>query len=126
MVDIKDQDSGSSLNTGPEIPIAKVSPILKWAIIIMSTLIVVILVVIISTIIYRAVKSGDGGGIKSSSARGFGIVDLEVSKGAKIADAKLDGRKLTVIINGKSGGDEVVIIDVRSGAIVGRIRLQEK
>lgn len=126
MVDIKNQDSGSSFNTGSEIPIVKVSPILKWAIIIMSTLIVVILTVIVSTIIYRAVKSGDGGSRKSSSTQGFGIVDLDVSQGAKIADTKLDGRKLTVIINSKTGGDEVVIIDVRSGAIVGRIRLKEK
>lgn len=126
MVNIKDQDSGSGLDTGSEIPIVKVSPILKWAIIIMSTLIVVILTVIISTIIYRAVKSGDEGFRKSSSAQGFGIVDLGVSKGAKIADAKLDGRKLTIIINGKSGGDEIVIIDVRSGTVVGRIRLKEK
>ena len=126
MVDIKNQDSGSSFNTGSEIPIVKVSPILKWAIIIMSTLIVVILTVIVSTIIYRAVKSGDGGARKSSSTQGFGIVDLDVSQGAKIADTKLDGRKLTVIINSKTGGDEVVIIDVRSGAIVGRIRLKEK
>jgi len=126
VVNIKDQDSGSGLDTGSEIPIVKVSPILKWAIIIMSTLIVVILTVIISTIIYRAVKSGDEGFRKSSSAQGFGIVDLGVSKGAKIADAKLDGRKLTIIINGKSGGDEIVIIDVRSGTVVGRIRLKEK
>ncbi len=126
MVDIKDQDNNSSLDADTEIPEVKVSPILKWSIIIMTTLIVVILAVIISTIIYRVVKSDDGGNAKVNPARGFGTVDLDVSKGAKINDVKLDGRKMTIVINNSSGGDEVVIIDVRSGAVVGRIRLKGK
>jgi len=126
VVDIKDQDNNSGLDAGSEIPEVKVSPILKWSIIIMTTLIVVILTVIISTIIYRAVKSDDGGNVKANSARGFGIVDLDVSKGAKIDDVKLDGRKMTIVINNSSGGDEVVIIDVRNGAVLGRIRLKDK
>jgi len=126
VVNIQDQDGNSEPDTGSEIPDVKVSPILKWSIIIMSTLIVVILMVIISTIIYRAVKPDDGGRGKVSSVQGFGTVDLGVSKGAKISDVKLDGKKMTIVINNGSGSDEVVIIDVRSGAVLGRIRLQEK
>ncbi len=126
MVDIKDQDNNSGLDGDAEIPEVKVSPILKWSIIIMTTLIVIILAVIISTIIYRSVKSDDSGNVKVNSARGFGIVDLDVSQGAKINDVKLDGRKITIVINNSSGGDEVVIIDVRSGAVLGRIRLKDK
>ena len=98
MIDIKDQDNNSELDTGSEIPEVKVSPILKWSIIIMTTLIVVILTVIISTIIYRAVKSDDGRGTKASSARGFGTVDLGVSKGAKIGGVKLDNKKMTIVM----------------------------
>jgi len=126
VVDIKNQDNNSGLDTDTEIPEVKVSPILKWSIIIMTTLIVVILVVIISTIIYRAVKSDDSGNVKVNSAGGFGTVDLDVPKGAKIDDVKLDGRKMTIVINNSSGGDEIVIIDVRNGAVLGRIRLQDK
>ncbi len=126
MVKNQDQTSEIDLALGEDYPKAKVSPILKWSIIIMSTLIVVILVVIISTIIYRAVKLGDRGSTKTYSAQGFGTVDLEVSKGAKVGSATLNGNKMTIVINRDAGGDEIVIFDVRGGNVIGRIQLKEK
>ena len=126
MVKIQDQISETGLDPDAEYPKPKVSPILKWSIIIMSTMIVAILVIIISTIIYRAVKLGDRGSTKTYSASGFGTVELGVPSGAKVGDVMLDGNKMTIVIKRKSGGDEVVIIDVRSGNVIGRIQLKEK
>ncbi len=124
MVKIQNQGSETGSDTEP-VPV-KVSPILKWSIIIMSVAIVVILTVIISTIIYRAVKSADGRSTKTYSKQGFGSVELDVSKGAKVGDVRLDGKKMTIVIKNSSGSDEIIIIDVRSGNVIGRIQLKEK
>jgi len=92
----------------------------------MSVAIVMILTVIISTIIYRAVKSGDKGLAKTYSKQGFGTVELDVSKGSKVGDVTLYGSKMTVVVNNNSGSDEIIIIDVRSGSVLGRIQLKQK
>lgn len=126
MVKNQDQDENTGLNSEDEYPRPKVSPILKWSIIIMSALIVILLTIVISTIIYRAVKSDGKNSGKKPSTQGFGTVELEVPAGSKIGNVTLDGSKATIVINRTSGGDEIVIINVRSGAIIGRIQLKEK
>lgn len=126
MVKVQNQDSEIDISMESEFPKPKVSPILKWSIIFMSSAIVVILVVIISTIIYRAVKLGDRGSTKTYSSNGFGTVDIEVPAGSKIGEVTLDGNKMSIVIKRSSGGDEVVIVDVRSGHVMGRIQLKEK
>jgi membrane protein implicated in regulation of membrane protease activity len=123
---VKIQNQGSETGSDTELPQVKVSPILKWSIIIMSVAIVVILTVIISTIIYRAVKSADKGLAKTYSTQGFGSVELDVSRGAKVGDVRLDGKKMIVVIKNSNGSDEIIIMDVRSGIVIGRIQLKEK
>jgi len=91
----------------------------------MSTLIVVILAVIISTIIYRAVKLGDRGSSKTYSAQGFGTIDLDVPRGAKVGDVTLNGSRMSIVINRSDGGEKIVIFDVRGGTVIGRIKLKE-
>lgn len=49
-------------------------------------------------------------------------VELQAPSGA-IRSAVLDGRFLTVIIEGPSGKDQVVLIDTRKGQVVGKVRL---
>lgn len=126
VVKTQNQNNQTGETSESEYPVPKVSPILKWAIIIMSTLIVAILVIIISTIIYRAVKLGDKGSTKTYSANGFGTKKLDVLPGSKAGEVALNNNKMTIVIRNKDSGDEIVIMDVRSGTVIGRIQLKEK
>lgn len=126
MVQDQDQQNDSSLNSDGEIPIAKVSPALKWSIIIMSTLIVMIIVFLISYLIYSAVNPSNKGSKRTHSGKGFGVVDLEVSPGGKVGEVILYGNKMSVVIRNSSGRDEIVIMDVRSGEVLGRVKLKEE
>lgn len=52
------------------------------------------------------------------------IIDIEhqAASGA-VKSAVLDGRFLTIIIEGNGGEDQVILIDTRKGQVVGKVRL---
>lgn len=126
MVQGQDQQNENGFNSSDDIPEAKVSPILKWSIIIMSTLIVLIIVFLISYLIYSTVNPSKKSVRKTYSSKGFGKVDLEVSPGSKVGEVTLNGNRMSVVIHRAAGGDEIVLIDVRSGEVLGRIQFKEK
>lgn len=56
------------------------------------------------------------------------IIDVEQRAGTgfgtgAVKSAVLDGRFLTVIIEGAGGKDQVILIDTRKGQVVGKVRL---
>lgn len=126
MVQEQAQQTDTDLASEPEIPVGHVSPVLKWSIIIMSTLIVMIIVFLISYLIYNAVNPSDKTVRKTYSSKGFGKVDLDVSPGSKVGEVTLNGNRLSVVLHNASGQDEIVLIDVRSGEVLGRIQLKQK
>ncbi|MFW6076248.1 MAG: hypothetical protein ACOC71_00715, partial [Hyphomicrobiales bacterium] len=60
---------------------------------------------------------------------GFGDLEIAVPAGAGVASVAIDGERMALTLDGASGaageGDpgEIVIVDLRRGEVVGRIRL---
>jgi hypothetical protein len=53
------------------------------------------------------------------------LIDVEVqASGGVVKSAVLEGRILTVIIEAGSGKDQVILIDTRKGAVIGKVRLE--
>ncbi|XSG83489.1 MAG: hypothetical protein ACPW61_06840 [Methyloligella sp. ZOD6] len=103
--------------------------ILKIAVIVMGVLLVGGFLLIIATIAYRATQLGVKKTDKpteteqmSSAPRpeAFGVA---VPDGAEIADMAVDGDRLALHLKTRSG-NEIMVIDLTSGAVVSRIRLK--
>lgn len=103
---------------------------LKMAIAIMSILLVGGTVVVIGTIIYRAMtyQSKSSSEITAQSARpsqGFSKLDVEVERGTLVSQIEIDGDRMAVHVT-KAAADEILIIDIRTGELIGRVNLKEK
>ncbi len=104
---------------------------LKMAIAIMSVLLVGGTVVVIGTIIYRAMtyqsKSSSQITAQQSSGpiQGFSKLDVEVERGTLVSQIEIDGDRMAVHVT-KAAADEILIINIRSGELIGRVNLKEK
>ena len=103
---------------------------LKTAIAIMSILLVGGTVVVIGTIIYRAMtyQSKTPSQITAQSAsqvQGFSKLDVEVERGTLVSQIEIDGDRMAVHVT-KAAADEILIINIRSGELIGRVNLKEK
>ena len=104
---------------------------LKMAIAIMSILLVGGTVVVIGTIIYRAMtyESKGSSEITAQSTvpaqQGFSKLDVEVERGTLVSQIEIDGDRMAVHVT-KAAADEILIIDIRSGELIGRVNLKEK
>ena len=103
---------------------------LKMAIAIMSVLLVGGTVVVIGTIIYRAMtyESKSSSQITAQStepAQGFSKLDVEVERGTLVSQIEIDGDRMAVHVT-KAAADEILIINIRSGELIGRVNLKEK
>lgn len=89
---------------------------LKIMVIVMGVLLVVGFAVVIVTLANR--MTGD------KDAAGFGEIALPVPEGCVIAEATSDGERLILRLDGlpERGCREVVIVDLESGAVLGRIQ----
>jgi len=103
------------------VPPVRVSPLLKWSVIIMGVLLVVGFVVVISTIIIRAVKLSDRPETADSAAAL--LKEVAIPAGSEVAGVTLDGNRMAVRVRG-AGGEEILLFDARSGALSARIRLK--
>lgn len=78
-------------------------------------------VVLFSTIIYRSVKlSGDEGPADKTGAAAES--EVAVPAGARVQGMTLDGNRLAIHL-GAAGAEQVVIVDVRRGTVLSRVRL---
>ncbi len=91
--------------------------LLKAAVYIMGALIVIGAIALVAAIV---LKTERGGG---RTAGGFGALDVAVPAGATISASRLDGDRLVIDIAAPGGG-EVVIVDVKKGTVIGRVRLK--
>lgn len=102
--------------------------ILKFAVVFMGILLIVGFMVVVITIGYRAVKLGQNetpGVTTSSDRHGFGRLDVEVEPDTLISQIELDGNRMAVHVT-KDAADEILIIDIKTGELIGRVRLLEK
>lgn len=78
-------------------------------------------VVVFSTIIYRTVKLADD---RPAPGKATQVVpgELAIPAGAAIRSMVLDGNRLAIHLSG-ADGDQIVVVDVRRGSEISRMRL---
>ncbi len=96
--------------------------ILKRVVYIMGVMLVVGAIVVIGTIIYRAVNYDATRAASASAGPGFPALDVAVGQGATIGTIELNGNRMAVHVS-KDGSNEIIIIDVRRGTLLGRVKL---
>jgi hypothetical protein len=95
---------------------------LKIAVIVMGVLLVGGFAFVLAAIVYQASKGGQ-------SAAGLGEAPggvesrLQIPKDATVTALSLDGDRLAIYLN-SAAGPEIVVIDVGTGMVISRIRLQ--
>ena len=93
--------------------------LLKWAIYIMSALLVIGTIVVIVTIAKRASN------LSKTGKAGFEVLDVAIGKGATVSEIDVDGDRMAVHLKtGDADAGEILIINVRRGQLVGRVKLQ--
>lgn len=93
----------------------------------MAILLVVGFMVVVVTIAFRAVELGktEGDAEADPPAHGFSRLDVEVEPDTLISQIELNGNRMAVHVT-KDTADEILIIDIRSGELIGRVKLIEK
>jgi hypothetical protein len=110
-----DEDDGQPLPPGA---LARNVGLLKAAVYTMGVLIVVGTIVLIAGIIWKASQ------LPAASTAGlaaFDALDISVPAGAAVGSVEIDGDRMAITLE---GAPEIVIVDIRRGEVVGRIRLE--
>jgi hypothetical protein len=94
--------------------------LLKIVVISMGLLLVLGFAVVVATIIKRASHPGEAA---AGFAGRFGVSDVHVEPGERVRSMTMTDEKLAVHV-GNDKGEEIVIISVKTGAELGRIRLR--
>ena len=101
--------------------------ILKFAVVFMGILLIVGFMVVVITIAYRAVKLGQKADPPAAQVidtqSGFPQLDLDIAPGSSVSRIELGGDRMAVHVTG-GASDEILIIDIASGKLVGRVRLE--
>jgi hypothetical protein len=96
--------------------------VLKIAVIVMGILLVGGFAFVLAAIVYQASKGGQSG--SGLSALPPGIESrLRIPEDATVTALSLDGDRLAIHLN-SAAGPEIVVIDVATGKVISRIRLQ--
>lgn len=75
---------------------------------------------VVAAIVYQASRLGQDHAAVRAQARGEG--EFQMPPGAAVRSMTLDGNHLAMQLGG-AAGDEVVVLDVRDGRVLSRIRL---
>jgi hypothetical protein len=108
-----DEDDGQY----PPGPLARNIGLLKAAVYTMGVLIVVGTIALIAGIIWKASQ------LPAASTAGlaaFDALDIAVPAGSSVGSVEMDGDRVAITLE---GAPEIIIVDVRRGEVVGRIRL---
>lgn len=90
---------------------------LKIAVIAMGLLLVGGFAFVLATIVYQASRTGKDG------ALGEGAAQLLIPKDATISAMSLDGGRLALHLH-SAAGPEILVIELASGRVISRIKLQ--
>lgn len=101
--------------------------ILKIAVVVMGIMLIVGFMIVVVTIAYRAMKLGEDAPSTNPAPNkhGFSRLDVEVERDTLISQIELDGNRMAVHVT-KDSADEILIIDIRRGELLGRVKLIEK
>ena len=123
-------------STGPDAPaggadqnaVAAPPRALKFAVIAMGVILIVGFAAVFITIGYRVANPerpvdalvGDAAGSAAAPAA-FGTVSLDAPAGARVVGTALDGTRALITVRAGSGPDTVIVVDLATGAEIGRI-----
>ncbi len=89
----------------------------------MGVLLVVGMIVLFSTILYRAVKlSGAKSGVSPAAQAQVSPLALGLPADARVEKMALSGNRLALYVS-SPGVRELIVVDVRKGAVIRRLRL---
>jgi hypothetical protein len=104
-----------------EIPSAPRTTILKAAVIVMGVLLVAGFGLVIATIVMRASKPQVNASLVGPGGR-FGVSNIGVNPGDRVRTLTMTDERLAIHMAGDKG-EEIIIVNVKSGVELGRIRL---
>ena len=116
MIEVAHSGVGDDDQPFPPGPMAGNVRLLKAAVYIMGVMLVLGTILLIGAIVWKASHLPAGGG-----AGPFGNLDVAVPAGAAVRSVEIDGNRMAVTI--EAAQSEIVIVDLRRGEVVGRIRL---
>jgi hypothetical protein len=93
--------------------------ILKWVVIVLGVFLMAALVTVFGVIGYRLARP------KPQAAAVEAAVALSVRPGTEVGPFQLDGNHLAVHLKHQNGS-ELIVVDVRTGKLLSRIRLDER
>lgn len=102
---------------------ARQARILKIAVIVMGLMLVAGFVALLGAIVYQASRSGESASAPAAAPPAGETRALAVPAGAEISRIAMDGDRLAVHLSGPSGS-EIVVLDMRTGAVLSRVRLR--
>jgi hypothetical protein len=99
--------------------------ILKIAVIVMGILLVGGFAFVLAAIVYQAshAKQDVVMPVPAANLGAAPIIELPVGQGAGLTAMSLDGNRLALHLNGGEG-PEIVVVDLASGKILGRVKLK--
>lgn len=100
-------------------PLAGNVRMLKAAVTIMGVMLVVGTIILVAAIVWKASRLSEG---SATGAGGFPALDIAVPPGASVRSVAIDGDRMAVTL--ESAPNEIVIVDIGRGEVVGRIRLK--
>jgi hypothetical protein len=98
---------------------------LKVAVTVMGLLLVGGFAFVLAAIVYQASRGGQGGAVGAGAGASLNSVESElpIPKDATVTSLALDGDRLALHLN-SAAGPEVVVVDIKTGKVVARIRLK--
>ncbi len=99
--------------------------VLKVAVIVMGLLLVGGFAFVLAAIVYQASRGGQDSAVGAGAGASLNGVESELAipKDATVTSLALDGDRLALHLN-SAGGPEVVVVDIKTGKVVARIRLK--
>lgn len=104
-----------------EIPPAPRMAVLKGAVIVMGILLVAGFGLVIATIVNRASHPTAASSVGPGGR--FGISDINIERGDRVRTLTMNEGRLVIHIAGEKG-EEIIVVNVKTGAELGRFRLQ--
>jgi hypothetical protein len=99
--------------------------VLKIAVIVMALLLVGGFAFVLAAIVYQASQTGQDSAVGAGARTSLNGVESElpIPKDATVTSLALDGDRVAVHLN-SAAGPEVVVVDLKTGKVVARIRLK--
>jgi hypothetical protein len=94
--------------------------VLKFAVIVMGILLVGGFAFVMAAIVYQASRGGQSSVVPGGEP---GATELQISKDANITAMSLDGDRLALHLQ-SSAGPEIVVIDLKTGKTLARVKLK--